>query len=79
MAEWVVLWEHLPGRQLGETDFDAQTITLDKRLRQATRRCTIAHELEHIARGPVPEDRVRAVVVARLWPRPGRLRAAPGG
>lgn len=56
MAGWVLLWEHLPGRQLGETDFDAQTITLDKRLRQATRRCTIAHELEHVARGPAPED-----------------------
>lgn len=56
MAGWVLLWEHLPGRQLGETDFDAQTITLDKRLRQATRRCTLAHELEHIARGPAPAD-----------------------
>lgn len=60
MAGWVLLWEHLPGRQLGETDFDAQTITLDKRLRQATRRCTIAHELEHVARGPMPADPVHA-------------------
>ena len=25
-------------------------------------------------RGPVPRERVLAVVVARLWPRPGRLR-----
>lgn len=32
-------------------------------------------------RGPVPDERVRAVVVARVWPRPGRLRgpgARPG-
>ncbi len=28
-------------------------------------------------RGPVPEDDVLAVVVARLWPRPGRPPRAP--
>jgi hypothetical protein len=28
-------------------------------------------------RGPVPDDRVLGVVVARVWPRPRPLRAAP--
>ncbi len=28
-------------------------------------------------RGVVPETHVRAVVLARVWPRPGRLRPAP--
>lgn len=28
-------------------------------------------------RGPVPDERVQAVVVARVWPRPRRLRALP--
>ncbi len=51
---------------LGETRFDTATVALDKGLLQVERRSTIAHELEHIARGPVPDD---AVLAAReeLW------------
>lgn len=30
-----------------------QTVTLDKAPSQAERRCTIAHEVEHLRRGPV--------------------------
>lgn len=47
-------WAHLPIGKLGETDFDAETITLAHGLDQAERRSTIAHELEHIERGWSP-------------------------
>ena len=30
-------------------------------------------------RGPVPEDRVLAVVLGRVWPRPGAVRDSPQG
>lgn len=43
---------------MGVTDYQAQTITLDKGLLQAERRSTLAHELEHVARGPAPADPV---------------------
>lgn len=42
------------------TDHFSKTVTVDKRLLQAERRCTIAHELEHIRRGPLPTDPVLA-------------------
>ena len=38
-----------------------------------------AHSHDSWVFGPVPDDLVRAVVLARLWPRPGRVRRAPGG
>ena len=38
----------------------ARTVTLDDRLLQAERRCTVAHEVEHIRLGPVPADPVLA-------------------
>jgi hypothetical protein len=47
---------------MGWTDWLTRTVTLDKRLRQTERRCTIAHENLHITRGPVPDD---PVIVAR--------------
>jgi nickel-type superoxide dismutase maturation protease len=34
-----------------------------------------AHSHDSWVFGPVPDDCVRAVVVARLWPRPGRVRS----
>ncbi|AXK77196.1 MULTISPECIES: ImmA/IrrE family metallo-endopeptidase [Mycobacteriaceae] len=44
----------LPDRVMGLCR--AKRIWLDKRLNQAERRCTLAHELVHIERGPVPPD-----------------------
>ena len=55
-SDWLVAWAALPAGIWGFTDHDARVIVLDGDLTQAQRRCTIAHELEHIARGPVPED-----------------------
>ncbi len=45
---------------MGLTCWPEQTVTLDKTLLQAERRCTIAHEVEHIRRGPVPAEPVLA-------------------
>jgi hypothetical protein len=54
LADWTLHFAHLPGDLLGQTDFATKTVTLDSRLTQAERRCTIAHETQHIHRGPVP-------------------------
>lgn len=53
--DWTLVWAHLPGDLLGEVDFDTKIVTLDPRITQEERRCTIDHETEHIRRGPVPE------------------------
>lgn len=54
--DWAVEWTRLPDGILGATDHTRRLILLDERLLQAERRCTIAHELEHVRRGPVPDD-----------------------
>ena len=55
-AAWTLHWADLPPRLHGYTDFWGGTVTLDRRLRQVERRCTIAHEVAHIERGPLPDD-----------------------
>jgi len=59
-ADWTLAWAPLPADLMGATSWPDRTVTIDKRLLQAERRCTIAHEMEHIRRGPVPTDRVLA-------------------
>lgn len=49
MPHLIVHWCHLPDGQVGCTD--GTNIWLDRRQRQAQRRSTLAHELEHIERG----------------------------
>lgn len=56
-AEWDLAFADLPDDD-GFTCFETQTVTLDRGLDQAGRRCTIAHEVEHIKRGPTPLDSV---------------------
>lgn len=56
LAHFTLHREHLPEGVLGETDFDAKTVTLAIGLDQAERRSTLAHELEHIERGWSPCD-----------------------
>ena len=60
LSDWALQWARLPAGLLGVTDFRARTVTLDQRLLQAERRCTVAHEVEHIRLGPVPADPVLA-------------------
>lgn len=47
-------WAHLPAGVWGLTHHPTATVTLAHGLDQAERRCTVAHELEHVRRGPVP-------------------------
>lgn len=54
LVDWTLRWGHLPDGVLGETDWEARTVTLRHGLTQAERRSTLTHELEHVARGPVP-------------------------
>ena len=60
LTDWTLRWARLPIEIIGLTDFPARTVTLDRNLSQAERRCTIAHEVEHIRRGPVPAEPVLA-------------------
>lgn len=39
---------------MGETDFEAGTISLRRDLTWEERRCTVLHEVLHVERGPVP-------------------------
>jgi hypothetical protein len=66
-----VVFDDLPPRRRGEIDFGTQTITLQRRLDPTTQRCTLAHELVHLERGPVVmahaprEERLVAAIAAR--------------
>lgn len=69
----LVLWCELRPGVWGATDGKSR-IWLDRRLGQAERRCTLAHELEHLRRGhqgcqPAPvEASVHAAAARRLIP-----------
>ena len=52
LADWRLRWDALPAGTLGLTCHRTRTVTLALGLSQAERRCTIAHETQHILRGP---------------------------
>lgn len=52
LNDWLLEWDQLPEGICGEINWPTHTITIDPRLSQAQRRCTLAHELEHVVRGP---------------------------
>lgn len=58
LSDWLVAWARLPGSLAGLTHHGARVIVLEQRMLQAERRCTLAHELEHVRRGPSPADPV---------------------
>jgi hypothetical protein len=66
-----VVFDELPPRRRGQIDFGTQTITLHARLDPTSQRCTLAHELVHLERGPVlrcrapREERAVAAIAAR--------------
>ena len=59
LTEWTLRWAELPPGVMGTTCHVTRTVTLALGMSQAERRCTIAHETEHIERGPVPTHEVR--------------------
>lgn len=72
LVDWTLEWAHLPSGTWGITDFETKTVTLTHGMSQTERRCTIAHETQHILRGPVPlhlvvrEERTVDANAARL-------------
>lgn len=60
LPDWRLDLALLPDGLLGVTSWGTRTVTLDRRLLQAERRCTICHETIHIERGPLPSDPVLA-------------------
>jgi hypothetical protein len=64
LVDWTLRWSHdLPDDIQGYVDHEEQEVVLAHGLTQAERRCTIAHETEHIRRGNVPDF---------YWPREER-------
>jgi hypothetical protein len=83
LREWSLRWAELPPGVMGSTCHTTRTVTLALGMSQAERRCTIAHETEHILRGPVgahlaarEELAVDRRVAALLVPDLGELAAA---
>jgi IrrE N-terminal-like domain len=66
-----VVFDDLPPRHRGRVNFGTQTITIERELDPTTQRCTLAHELVHLERGPVVvwcaprEERAVAAIAAR--------------
>jgi hypothetical protein len=56
----------LPPGLLGCVDHEQRIIWLDSRLTQAERRCTLAHEIGHLERGPGPCDPLGGSIEERL-------------
>lgn len=54
LTDWTLHWRDLGDDVLGVTDFDEQSVTLTTGMTQAQRRSTVAHEIVHAERGPVP-------------------------
>lgn len=52
LVDWTLLWVDLPDGMLGFTHHPTKTVVLALGMNQAERRCTIAHETEHILAGP---------------------------
>jgi hypothetical protein len=51
-TDWRLRWAQLPDGHYGLTCHRTRTVTIAEGLSQAERRCTIAHETQHIIRGP---------------------------
>lgn len=73
LAHVTLTWHD--GGPMGLTHFASATISLRRGLSWAERRCTVAHELLHVERGPVPmtlagmeEERVRRETARMMLP-----------
>lgn len=52
LVDWELRWEQLPHGIWGHTSHEEKCIRLTLGMDQAERRSTLAHELEHVIRGP---------------------------
>lgn len=60
-SAWTLVWsDDLDDETYGFTDHDAKTITLREGMSFEERRSTIAHEVHHVYRGPVPTHKTLA-------------------
>lgn len=75
LTEWKLVWtDDLPDGTWGRTLFDERRVLLANGLDEAERRCTIAHETQHILRGPyAPTCHMREELIINR--RVGRLLA----
>jgi len=53
LTSWTLRFADMPDGRYGQTCYQCRTVTVANGLSQAERRCTIAHETQHILRGPV--------------------------
>lgn len=63
---WTFVTAELPEHRRAQTDWTTRTVTIAKGLTQAKRRCSLAHELVHMERGPVAADARTAAREERL-------------
>lgn len=65
LTEWKLEWtDHLPQGTWGKTLHAEKRVLVANGLDQAERRCTIAHETQHILRGPVDaQQRMREELI----------------
>ncbi len=75
LTEWRLVFAPLKGDRFGATNFTRHLIVLDSALTTTQRRCSLAHELVHVERGPIAhipvldereEAVVRAIAARRL-------------
>lgn len=57
---WHVETGELPAGVQAVTDFARRVVVIDDRLTSAETRSALAHEVEHVRRGPVPDEPVLA-------------------
>lgn len=76
---WDVVHARLPVDVKGVCDFHAKRITLDVDLLEIEARCTLAHELLHAMRGPVPANPVLAAREERQVEQQAARRLIPLG
>lgn len=73
LTDWTLRWEPLPRGRWGMTYWSTKTVVIAEGLSETQQRCTLAHELEHIDRGPfyahltdLEEGIINVVVAARM-------------
>ncbi len=58
--DWTINRAPLGNGVLGDIFWPTKTIVIDPRLPAVVQRCTLAHEIEHAKRGPLPTEPVLA-------------------